>query len=117
MDENYRIRRCGNDWRFCDGFCDNCVRGRQTASTSTEEVKMQYFRLDAEFDPLVVTDLDRMIMSEVRQDAVKLVEDFDGMIADGIIQELRKEGYTDLYVLDRRFVLEAISEKVARERR
>lgn len=77
---------------------------------------MQHFRLDAEFDPLEVTYMDRTIMEYVRKAAVKLVEDFDNMIADGIIQELKREGCTDLYVLDRKFILDAISEKLARER-
>ena len=76
---------------------------------------MQHFRLDADFNPLTFTDVDSFMVNQVRKAAVKLVEDFDGMIADGIIQELRKEGFTDLYVLNRKFVLDAIYEKISRE--
>ena len=115
--DNWRFRRCGNDWRCCDGFCDTCVRGKQTASANTEEVKMMHFRLDAELDPLALTDVDGFFFNEVRRAAVMMVERFDNMIADGIIQELRREGYTDLYVLDRTFILDAIREKLAREGR
>lgn len=39
--ENKRFCRCGNEWHYCDGNCESCTRGHQTASTSTEQTERE----------------------------------------------------------------------------
>lgn len=67
-------------------------------------------------DVLRHSAIDYDIMGLIRKAAVRMAEDFDAFLADGILEELKKEGYTDLYLVDRKFVIDAIKEKVERER-
>lgn len=66
-------------------------------------------------DILQLTPMDEAVMGIVRKAAVKMASDFENFLADGIIEELKKEGITDLYLIDRQFVLDAINEKIARD--
>ena len=34
----YSMRRCGNDWKFCDGCCDTCMTGLRMATNRTEGI-------------------------------------------------------------------------------
>ena len=67
-------------------------------------------------DLLKPTELDYSMMEFIRKAAVRMASDFENFLADGIIEELKKEGYTDLYLVDRQFVLDAIKEKIEREK-
>ena len=48
-------------------------------------------------DVLGIKPIDYDAIGLVRKAAVRMAEAFDEFIADGIIEELKKEGYTDLY--------------------
>ena len=66
-------------------------------------------------DLLQITPMDEAVMGIVRKAAVKMAKDFEAFLADGVIEELKKEGYTDLYLIDRQFVIDALNEKIARD--
>lgn len=55
------------------------------------------------------------VASAIRKAFVLWKEDSDNYIMDEIIKMLRENGVTDLYVLNRDFILSAIREKMERE--
>ena len=55
------------------------------------------------------------VASATRKAFVLWKEDVDNYIKEEIIKMLRENGITDLYVLNRDFILAAIREKVERE--
>ena len=46
---------------------------------------------------------------------VEVVDKTNRAIVDAIVKEAREAGVTDLYLLDKQFILEAITEKMERE--
>lgn len=36
IDDDKEIRHCGNDWRYCDGDCNNCPAYKTYATDRTE---------------------------------------------------------------------------------
>lgn len=67
-------------------------------------------------DVIGLTQIDLDVMGIIRKAAVRMAEEFDEFIAGGIIEELKKEGFTDLYLVDKQFVIDAIKEKHEREK-
>lgn len=37
MVDDWRIRRCGDDWRYCNGNCRDCDRNKGSSGTTTEK--------------------------------------------------------------------------------
>lgn len=61
-------------------------------------------------------DIDENIRLEiVRNVEVKLVDMMDRLIMDEILRTANEEGITDLFVMDKKFVLDAIREKMERD--
>ena len=56
-----------------------------------------------------IQTLTKKIMTEVRDLT-------DKAAVDAIIETCREEGVTDLYLIDKKFILEAITEKLEREK-
>ena len=77
---------------------------------------IRYIDMLPHYNALEITELDRDHMSFIRKAAVRMAAAFDDFIASGIIEELKKEGYTDAYLVDKQFVIDAIKEKLERER-
>lgn len=61
-------------------------------------------------------DMEGNIMKYVAQIQAKVVDLHEAAIVDAVIAEAKAAGITDLYLLDREFVLSAITEKIIRER-
>lgn len=55
------------------------------------------------------------VISSMKKAFVLWEEDIDNYILDEIIKMCREHGITDLYVLNRDFILAAIREKIERE--
>lgn len=34
------MRKCGNEWRYCDGNCYNCVYAHQSSTTATKTINV-----------------------------------------------------------------------------
>lgn len=69
-------------------------------------------------EPIIGTRTDEngnTVMSSIRKAFVLWAEDISDYLMDEIIEMLRKNGITDLYVLNRDFILAAIREKIERE--
>ena len=47
---------------------------------------------------------------------VSVIDKIDQAIVDAVIETAREEGMTDLYILDKKFVIDALKEKIAREK-
>lgn len=60
-------------------------------------------------------DLEGNMMKYMAQIQAKVVDLHEAAIVDAVIAEARAAGMTDLYLLDREFVLSAITEKITRE--
>ncbi len=61
------------------------------------------------------TDEDGNTVASTTIQAVVLKEDIENYIMDEIIKMCKEHGITDLYVLNRDFILSAIREKMERE--
>ena len=81
-----------------------------------EKEVIRYIDMLQQYNALEITKLDRDHMSLIRKAAVRMAAAFDDFIANGIIEELKKEGYTDVYLVDKQFVIDAIKEKHEREK-
>ena len=78
-----------------------------------EELKpMQYYRLQLEDIGEPVEDVIGTLQAKIEQNlevaAVSAAEFFDKAVHDAIVQEAQKAGITDLVIIDRDFVVEAI---------
>lgn len=62
-------------------------------------------------------DLEDNIMKYVARIQAKVVDLHEAAIVDAVIAEAKAAGITDLYLLDRDFVIEALTEKMMFERR
>lgn len=58
---------------------------------------------------------DSLIYNMVMKQAVEFVNSTDRFLMDAIIERVRKNGITDLYVLDEGFIMAAIREKQEKE--
>lgn len=71
--------------------------------------KLQAFQLS---DPVV--DMDAMTVNfKIQAEVVNMA---DQAIVDAVVAEAQKLGITELYLLDKKFIGEAIKEKLDRER-
>lgn len=77
---------------------------------------IRYIDMLPHYDKIEITELDRDHFGLIRKAAVRMAAAFDDFIAGGIIEELKKEGYTDAYLVDKQFVIDAIKEKHEREK-
>ena len=75
----------------------------------------EYFGLDNPAFQSKTDENGNTVSFAERKAIVLWKEDVDHYIMDETIKMLRENGITDLYVLNRDFILEAIREKVERE--
>lgn len=54
--------------------------------------------------------------SYINKVQARMIEMHDSAIYHAIVEEARKEGINDLYLLDKEFIIDAIREKIRREK-
>lgn len=64
------------------------------------------YPIDLEYDPV----------STLRKAQIEFVDRIDELIVQTIVAEAKKQGITDLYLIDKNFVIEAIKEKLEKEK-
>lgn len=83
------------------------------------EKSLQHFKFKSNLMKLDITDLDDggAIYSITSKIAAGITDTTDKTIMDAIVRAAEENGVSDLYILDKQFVFDAIREKMERERR
>ena len=69
-----------------------------------------------EFPENLHVDMDNPVQEITKRIMAEVADLTDAVMVDAILRACQSEGITDLYLIDKKFIIEAITEKLEREK-